>query len=85
MRGEDTLARGGGRGRGVNSLEDIRHWIGLLQYNPSTLASEQIIEIDTQEQHQTEKIETEVKDVDRIRAYTGVRSTIQRGYAWTLL
>ncbi len=24
------------RGWGVNSLEDARHWIGLLQYNPST-------------------------------------------------
>jgi hypothetical protein len=25
------------RGRGVNNLEAARHWIGLLQYNPSTL------------------------------------------------
>jgi hypothetical protein len=25
------------RGWGVNSLEDARHWIGLLQYNPSTI------------------------------------------------
>jgi hypothetical protein len=24
------------RGWGVNSSEDARHWIGLLQYNPST-------------------------------------------------
>ncbi len=24
------------RGCGVNILEDARHWIGLLQYNPST-------------------------------------------------
>jgi hypothetical protein len=24
------------RGWGVNILEDARHWIGLLQYNPST-------------------------------------------------
>jgi hypothetical protein len=24
------------RGWGVNSFEDARHWIGLLQYNPST-------------------------------------------------
>ncbi len=27
----------GVRGWGVNSLEDARHWIGLLQYNPSTV------------------------------------------------
>ncbi len=28
----------GGEGvLGVNILEDARHWIGLLQYNPSTL------------------------------------------------
>ncbi len=26
----------GGEGVGVNILEDARHWIGLLQYNPST-------------------------------------------------
>ncbi len=25
------------KGWGVNSSEDARHWIGLLQYNPSTL------------------------------------------------
>jgi hypothetical protein len=25
------------RGWGVNISEDARHWIGLLQYNPSTL------------------------------------------------
>jgi hypothetical protein len=25
------------RGWGVNILEDARHWIGLLQYNPSTV------------------------------------------------
>ncbi len=25
------------RGWGVNSSEDARHWIGLLQYNPSTV------------------------------------------------
>jgi hypothetical protein len=25
------------RGWGVNILEDARHWIGLLQYNPSTM------------------------------------------------
>jgi hypothetical protein len=24
-------------GEGVNISEDARHWIGLLQYNPSTL------------------------------------------------
>jgi hypothetical protein len=28
----------GGERVGVNILEDARHWIGLLQYNPSTLA-----------------------------------------------
>ncbi len=27
------------RGWGVNILEDARHWIGLLQYNPSTVNS----------------------------------------------
>jgi hypothetical protein len=27
----------GGEGGGVNISEDARHWIGLLQYNPSTL------------------------------------------------
>ncbi len=26
----------GRKGRGVNILEDAGHWIGLLQYNPST-------------------------------------------------
>ena len=26
----------GGEGVGVNFSEDARHWIGLLQYNPST-------------------------------------------------
>jgi hypothetical protein len=31
------------------------------------------IEIDTLELHQTEKIETEVNDVDRIRKHTGIR------------
>jgi hypothetical protein len=25
------------RGWGVNTSEDARHWIGLLQYNPSTI------------------------------------------------
>jgi hypothetical protein len=25
-----------GKGWGVNISEDARHWIGLLQYNPST-------------------------------------------------
>ncbi len=34
-RGEDTLA-GQWRGWGGNSLEHVWHWIGLLQYNPST-------------------------------------------------
>ncbi len=34
-RGVYTLARGWGGG-GVNILQDARHWIGLLQYNPST-------------------------------------------------
>ncbi len=29
--------KGGVRGWGVNILEDARHWIGLLQYNPSTI------------------------------------------------
>jgi hypothetical protein len=27
------------RGWGVNILEDARHWIGLLQFNPSTEAT----------------------------------------------
>jgi hypothetical protein len=27
----------GGEGVGVNISEDARHWIGLLQYNPSTV------------------------------------------------
>jgi hypothetical protein len=42
LRGGETLAcrRGGGvRWWGVNILEDARHWIGLLQYNLSTLLS----------------------------------------------
>jgi hypothetical protein len=29
----------GAEGVGVNILEDVRHWIGLLQFNPSTLHS----------------------------------------------
>ncbi len=29
----------GGEGVGVNISEDARHWIGLLQYNPSTNSS----------------------------------------------
>jgi hypothetical protein len=29
----------GGEGVVVNSSEDARHWIGLLQYNPSTVLS----------------------------------------------
>jgi len=29
--------RQGVRGWGVNISEDARHWIGLLQYNPSTV------------------------------------------------
>ncbi len=28
-----------GEGVGVNISEDARHWIGLLQYNPSTYIS----------------------------------------------
>ncbi len=37
--GGGTLAGrwGVGGGGGVNILEDARHWIGLLQYNPSTI------------------------------------------------
>jgi hypothetical protein len=31
-----TLSPGGEGGWGVNILEDARHWIGLLQFNPST-------------------------------------------------
>ena len=27
------------KGWGVNISEEVRHWIGLLQYNPSTTAS----------------------------------------------
>jgi hypothetical protein len=34
-------------------------------------------EIDTIEQQQTEKIETEVRDDDRIRKHTGVRNIIE--------
>jgi hypothetical protein len=34
-------------------------------------------EIDTLEKQQTEKIETEVKDVDRVQKHTGVRNTVQ--------
>jgi hypothetical protein len=34
-----TLA--GGEGVGVNILEDARHWIGLLQFNPSTMEMRQ--------------------------------------------
>jgi hypothetical protein len=34
-------------------------------------------EIDTLEYQQTEKIETEVKDVDRTRKRTGVRNIVQ--------
>jgi hypothetical protein len=30
---------GGGEGWGVNISEDARHWIGLLQYNPSTVTA----------------------------------------------
>jgi hypothetical protein len=33
--------------------------------------------IDTLEEQQTEKIETEVKDVDRIQKHTGVHNTVQ--------
>ena len=38
--GGHTLAgqwEGGGQWWGVNISEDTRHWIGLLQYNPSTV------------------------------------------------
>jgi hypothetical protein len=35
VRAVDTLA--GWRGGGDNISEDARHWIGLLQYNPSTV------------------------------------------------
>jgi hypothetical protein len=33
------------RGWGVNISEDARHWIGLLQYNPSTGISVRQIEL----------------------------------------
>jgi hypothetical protein len=33
--GGGTHSPGSEGGRGVNILEDARHWIGLLQYNPS--------------------------------------------------
>jgi hypothetical protein len=36
-KGGGVHTRQGGRGRGVNILEAARHWIGLIQYNPSTL------------------------------------------------
>ncbi len=36
QRGGRTHSPGGVRGWGVNISEDARHWIGLLQYNPST-------------------------------------------------
>jgi hypothetical protein len=29
------LCSPGGKGVGINIFEDARHWIGLLQYNPS--------------------------------------------------
>ncbi len=35
--GWGTHSPGGDGGGGVNISEDARHWIGLLQYNPSTL------------------------------------------------
>ncbi len=38
-------------------------------------------EIDTLEQQHTEKIETEVKDVNRIRKHTGVRNTF-KVFSW---
>ncbi len=43
-------------------------------YVPS---SELGTDIDTLEYQQTEKIETEMKDVDRIRRHTGVPNTVQ--------
>jgi hypothetical protein len=33
----------GGEGWGVNISEDARHWIGLLQYNPSTHATQSVV------------------------------------------
>jgi hypothetical protein len=33
----------GGERVGVNISEDARHWIGLLQYNPSTLPGKNIL------------------------------------------
>ncbi len=36
--GGGTHSPGGGGG-GVNILEDARHWIALLQYNPYTLSA----------------------------------------------
>ncbi len=35
--GVGTHSPGGEGVEGVNISEDARHWIGLLQYNPSTL------------------------------------------------
>ena len=35
--GREVHTRRAVRGWGVNISEDARHWIGLLQYNPSTL------------------------------------------------
>jgi len=31
------------RGWGINILEDVRHWIGLLQYNPSTIRPDDLL------------------------------------------
>ncbi len=36
--GYTLSGRWGGGGRGINILEDARHWIGLLQYNLSMVA-----------------------------------------------
>ncbi len=36
-KGRGVYTRQGKRGWGVNISEDARHWIGLLQYNPTTV------------------------------------------------
>jgi hypothetical protein len=38
-KGGEVQTRRAVRGWGVNISEDARHWIGLLQYNPSTPSS----------------------------------------------
>ncbi len=47
-----------------------------MSRNPMYLYAE-TTEIDTLEYHQNDKIETEVRDDDRIRKHTGVRNIIE--------